>query len=47
MAGKRRLFTSLATPLLLTAALSGCASVGCDLDPLKPKKLLTCEMPLR
>ncbi len=46
MAGKRPLSRRLAAPLLLAATLSGCATVGCDLDPLKPKKLLTCEMPL-
>ncbi|MEM8769588.1 MAG: hypothetical protein AAGE43_19290 [Pseudomonadota bacterium] len=46
MAGKRNLITGLAALLLLATTLSGCATVGCDIDPLKPKKLLTCEMPL-
>ena len=32
--------------LTLAAVLGGCATIGCELDPLKPKKLLSCEMPL-
>jgi hypothetical protein len=32
---------------IVSLLATGCATVGCELDPLHPKKALRCEMPLR
>lgn len=42
----RRPATNWVCFALLMVICTGCASVGCELNPLQPKKALRCEMPL-
>lgn len=32
--------------LLALLAGSGCASIGCEINPLSSRKMLSCEMPV-
>ncbi|MGE0623926.1 MAG: hypothetical protein AB7O54_15015 [Pseudomonadales bacterium] len=38
--------TARSVCLLLLVSSAGCASLGCELQPLKPKAALRCEMPI-